>query len=97
MKDSPGWTSRAVSNSNLCGVTGTRHRWCSAQASKPNCRAGEAAEHRNSENDAFHHGALLLKHTHLKLNMMRERRHAREVGCALRLAARRKHATDTRR
>jgi len=39
----------------------TRRRWYSAQAGKPNCRAGEAAEHRDSEHDTFHHGALLPK------------------------------------
>ncbi len=82
-KDSPGWSSRTVSESNLCGVLVTRRRWYSAQAGKPNCRAGEAAEHRDSENDTFHHGALLLKDQHAKLNMVRERRHAHEVGCAL--------------
>lgn len=60
----------------------TRRRWNSAQAGKSNCRAGEAAEHRDSENDTFHHGALLPMDQRAKLSMVRERRHAREVGCA---------------
>jgi hypothetical protein len=64
-----------------------RRRWHSAQAGKPNCRAGEAADHRDSENDTFHHDALLLKDKPAKLSIVRERRHARELGCALRLAS----------
>lgn len=78
----------------------TRCRWYSAQAGKPNCRAGEAAEHRDSENDAFHHGALLLKDQHTELNMGRERRHAPEAGSALRLGsseARHRHQTAVER
>ncbi len=86
-KDSPGWASRVVNESNLCGVLVTRRRWYSAQAGKPNSRAGEAAEHRDSENDTFHHGALLLNDQPAKLNMVRERRHARKAGSALRLAS----------
>jgi hypothetical protein len=86
-KDSPGWASRAVNEGNLCRVMGTRRRWYSAQAGKPTCRAGEAAEHRDNENDTFHHGALLLKDQSADLNMLREPSHAREVGCALRLAS----------
>jgi hypothetical protein len=58
----------------------TRRRWHSAQAGKPDCRTGEAAEHRDSENDTFHHGVLVLTDQRTKVNTERERRHAREVG-----------------
>ena len=83
--DSPGRASRAVNQSNLCGVVLARRRWHSAQAGERRGCAGDAAEHRDSENDAFHHGALLLKQKRLQPNMACGRRHARGVGCAVRL------------
>ena len=79
--DSPGWSSRAVNESSLCGVLATRRRWYSAQTGKPDCRAGDATEHRDSKNNTFHHGALLLMDQQGELSMLRERRHSRDVGC----------------
>ena len=78
---SPGRSSRAVNDSSLRGVLATGRRWCSAQAGKPDCRAGDATEHRDSKNDTFHHGALLLMDQQDKVSMVRERRHSRDVGC----------------
>jgi len=75
---------------------GTCRRWYSAQAGKPYGRAGDAAEHRDSENDTFHHGALLLTDKRPQLIMVPERRHARE-GIEPYASLGRRRVTDTRR
>jgi hypothetical protein len=83
-KDSPGWSFLSVNETDFCGVIRTRRRWYSAQVGKPNCRAGEAAEHRDNKNATFHHGAILLPDKRAEVTMAREQRRARELGCALR-------------
>jgi hypothetical protein len=57
---SPRWSCRIIDERSVCGVL-ARRRWYSTPAGKPNCRASESAEHRDSESDRFHHGVLLLE------------------------------------